>query len=148
MTSESDLIVIGGGIVGLATAYRFLERFPGKTVTVLEKEAEIARHQTGRNSGVLHTGIYYRPGSLKALNCRAGKQAMQEFCTRENIPFDLCGKIIVGWKSTSFRGWRRCWSAGRRMALCATGSRRSRFARLSRIAWAWRAFMCPRRASS
>ena len=63
---QSDLIIIGGGIVGLATAYRFLERFPGKRVTVLEKEADIARHQTGRNSGVLHTGIYYRPGSLKA----------------------------------------------------------------------------------
>jgi L-2-hydroxyglutarate oxidase len=92
---ESDLIIIGGGIVGLATAYRFLERFPGKSVTVLEKEADIARHQTGRNSGVLHTGIYYRPGSLKALNCRAGKKAMEEFCTRENIPFNLCGKIIV-----------------------------------------------------
>jgi L-2-hydroxyglutarate oxidase len=92
---ESDLIIIGGGIVGLATGYRFLERFPGKTVTVLEKEAQIAKHQTGRNSGVLHTGIYYRPGSLKALNCRAGKQAMQDFCTRENVPFDLCGKIIV-----------------------------------------------------
>jgi L-2-hydroxyglutarate oxidase len=92
---ESDLIIIGGGIVGLATAYRFLERFPDKTVTVLEKEADIAKHQTGRNSGVMHTGIYYRPGSLKALNCRAGKKAMEEFCTKENIPFDLCGKIIV-----------------------------------------------------
>jgi L-2-hydroxyglutarate oxidase len=95
MTSESDLIIIGGGIVGLATAYRFVERFPGKTVTVLEKEASVAKHQTGRNSGVMHSGIYYRPGSLKALNCRAGKAAMEEFCTRENIPFCLCGKIIV-----------------------------------------------------
>ncbi len=94
-TPESDLIIIGGGIVGLATAYRFLERFPGKRVTILEKEAAIARHQTGRNSGVMHTGIYYRPGSLKAINCRAGKKAMEEFCTRENIPFNLCGKIIV-----------------------------------------------------
>jgi L-2-hydroxyglutarate oxidase len=92
---ESDLIIIGGGIVGLATAYRFLERFPSKTVTVLEKEATVAQHQTGRNSGVMHTGIYYRPGSLKATNCRAGKKAMEEFCTKENIPFDLCGKIIV-----------------------------------------------------
>jgi L-2-hydroxyglutarate oxidase len=92
---DSDLIIIGGGIVGLATAYRFLEQFPDKRVTVLEKEAAICRHQTGRNSGVLHTGIYYRPGSLKALNCRAGKQAMQDFCTRENIPFILCGKIIT-----------------------------------------------------
>ncbi len=95
MTTESDLIIIGGGIVGLATAYRFLERFPDKRVTVLEKESSVAKHQTGRNSGVMHTGIYYRPGSLKALNCRAGKKAMEEFCTRENIPFLLCGKIIV-----------------------------------------------------
>jgi L-2-hydroxyglutarate oxidase len=92
---ESDLIIIGGGIVGLATGHRFLEHFPGKSVTVLEKEVAVAKHQTGRNSGVLHTGIYYRPGSLKALNCRAGKKAMEEFCTKENIPFDLCGKIIV-----------------------------------------------------
>jgi len=95
MTQQNDLIIIGGGIVGLATAYRFLERYPNKRVVVLEKEAEIARHQTGRNSGVLHTGIYYRPGSLKALNCRAGKLAMEEFCQREQIPFVLCGKIIT-----------------------------------------------------
>ncbi len=95
MTQQSELVIIGGGIVGLATAFRFLERFPGKRVTVLEKESAIARHQTGRNSGVLHTGIYYRPGSLKAQNCRAGKLAMEEFCRREQIPFVLCGKIIV-----------------------------------------------------
>jgi L-2-hydroxyglutarate oxidase len=86
---QSDLIIIGGGIVGLATAYRFLERFPDKCVTVLEKEPTVARHQTGRNSGVLHTGVYYRPGSLKALNCRAGKLAMEEFCQREHIPYLL-----------------------------------------------------------
>jgi (S)-2-hydroxyglutarate dehydrogenase len=95
MTRHSDLIIIGGGIVGLATAYRFLERFPGKRVTVLEKESTIARHQTGRNAGVLHSGIYYRPGSLKAQNCRAGKLAMEEFCRREGIPFQICGKVII-----------------------------------------------------
>jgi L-2-hydroxyglutarate oxidase len=92
---HSDLVIIGGGIVGLATAYRFLERFPGKRVTVLEKEPTIARHQTGRNAGVLHSGIYYRPGSLKAQNCRAGKLAMEEFCRREGVPFKICGKVIV-----------------------------------------------------
>jgi len=92
---HSDLIIIGGGIVGLATAYRFLERFPSKRLTVLEKESTIARHQTGRNAGVLHSGIYYRPGSLKAQNCRAGKLAMEEFCRRENIPFQICGKVII-----------------------------------------------------
>jgi len=90
-----DLLIIGGGIVGLATAHRFLERFPGKRVVVLEKEKAIARHQTGRNSGVLHSGIYYRPGSLKANNCRAGRLAMEEFCRREEIPFEICGKVIV-----------------------------------------------------
>jgi L-2-hydroxyglutarate oxidase len=92
---HSDLVIIGGGIVGLATGYRFLERFPGKRVTVLEKEPTIALHQTGRNAGVLHSGIYYRPGSLKAQNCRAGKLAMEEFCQREGIPFKICGKVIV-----------------------------------------------------
>jgi L-2-hydroxyglutarate oxidase len=90
-----DLVIAGGGIVGLATAYRFLERFPDRTVVVLEKEATVAEHQTGRNSGVLHSGIYYKPGSLKATNCRAGRMAMQEFCQRHGIPFDVCGKVVV-----------------------------------------------------
>ncbi len=90
-----SLVVIGGGIVGLATAWRFLERFPERRVTVLEKEPEIAAHQTGHNSGVLHSGIYYRPGSLKAANCRAGKLAMEEFCAAHGVPYDICGKVIV-----------------------------------------------------
>ena len=90
-----SLVVIGGGIVGLATAWRFLERFPERRVTVLEKEPEIAVHQTGHNSGVLHSGIYYRPGSLKAANCRAGKLAMEEFCAAHGVPYDICGKVIV-----------------------------------------------------
>jgi L-2-hydroxyglutarate oxidase len=87
--------IVGGGIVGLATAFRLIRRYPNLTVTLLEKETELALHQTGRNSGVLHSGIYYKPGSLKAVNCRLGKQAMQEFCTAEGIPFELCGKVIV-----------------------------------------------------
>ncbi len=90
-----DLAVIGGGIVGLATAYRFTRRFPDKRIVVLEKEARLAEHQTGHNSGVLHSGIYYKPGSLKARNCRAGKRAMEEFCAAEGIPFQICGKVIV-----------------------------------------------------
>ncbi len=93
--TQTDLAIIGGGILGLATAWRFLERFPDKSVTVLEKERELAWHQTGHNSGVLHSGIYYRPGSLKATNCREGRQAMVEFCQRENIPHEVCGKVIV-----------------------------------------------------
>ena len=90
-----DLVIIGGGIVGLATAYRFTERFPQRRVVVLEKESDIAQHQTGRNSGVLHSGIYYKPGSLKAINCREGKRAMEAFCAAEEIPFEICGKVIV-----------------------------------------------------
>ena len=95
MAPPFDLAVVGGGVVGLATAYRFTQRFPGKTVVVLEKESHVAEHQTGRNSGVLHSGIYYKPGSLKALNCRAGKKAMEEFCAAESIPHEICGKVIV-----------------------------------------------------
>ena len=72
MTIQTDVAIIGGGIVGLATAYRLQERYPNVTVTILEKEGSLAFHQTGRNSGVLHSGIYYRPGSLRATNCREG----------------------------------------------------------------------------
>ena len=92
---QTDVAIIGGGIVGLATAYRLLERFPDRKVTILEKEREVAQHQTGHNSGVMHSGIYYRPGSLRATNCREGKLAMEEFCQKENIPFDRCGKVIA-----------------------------------------------------
>ena len=90
-----DLAVVGGGIVGLATAYQFTKRLPGKRVVVLEKEARVAEHQTGHNSGVLHSGIYYKPGSLKAINCRAGKKAMEAFCAAEGIAHEICGKVIV-----------------------------------------------------
>ncbi len=87
--------IIGGGIVGLATAWRLTQRFPSARVTVLEKEHAIALHQTGRNSGVIHSGIYYKPGSLKATNCREGKQQLEAFCQDQQIPFDRCGKVVV-----------------------------------------------------
>jgi len=90
-----DIIIIGGGIVGLATALRLLESKPGLKLAILEKEAGVAQHQTGHNSGVIHSGIYYKPGSLKALNCRRGYQQLIEFCDRENIRYELCGKLIV-----------------------------------------------------
>jgi L-2-hydroxyglutarate oxidase len=92
---SAGIIVIGGGIVGLAAAYNLLGLYPGQEVTILEKEGEVAWHQTGHNSGVLHSGIYYRPGSLKAVTCRDGRQAMKDFCDREAIPYRLCGKVIV-----------------------------------------------------
>jgi len=92
---KSDVVIIGGGIVGLSTAFNLLERYPDLAVTLLEKESELAFHQTGHNSGVLHSGIYYKPGSLKAINCREGKKAMEAFCEREGIDYDICGKVIV-----------------------------------------------------
>ena len=92
---QADTAIIGGGIIGLATAYELVTRFPGNRVVILEKESELAAHQTGHNSGVLHSGIYYKPGSLKARNCRNGKSAMEDFCRREEISFENCGKVIV-----------------------------------------------------
>jgi len=93
--SDAHVAIIGGGIVGLATAWQLTERFPHLRVLVLEKEASVGQHQTGHNSGVMHSGIYYKPGSLKAKNCRSGKQAMERFCAEHGVPFDICGKVIV-----------------------------------------------------
>lgn len=91
----TDLIVVGAGIVGLATARAFQERFPGKTVAVLEKEDRVAAHQTGRNSGVIHSGMYYKPGSLKAVNCRRGIRLLEDFATEHGVAWERCGKVIV-----------------------------------------------------
>lgn len=99
---QADLAIVGGGIVGLATAHRFQERYPGRKIIVLEKESQVAAHQTGNNSGVLHSGIYYKPGTLRATNCRAGKLAMQQFCEQYEVPFDLCGKVIVALNESEF----------------------------------------------
>ena len=92
---EYDLAIIGGGIIGLATAMEILARRPELRLAVLEKEGAIGRHQTGHNSGVLHAGIYYAPGSLKARLCVAGKARLQRFCAEHGITYDLCGKVIV-----------------------------------------------------
>lgn len=94
-TAGYDLAIIGGGLVGLATAMELLVRHPALTLVVLEKESEVARHQSGHNSGVLHGGIYYAPGSMKATACVAGKARLIEFCAEHGIPFDLVGKLIV-----------------------------------------------------
>ncbi len=91
----TDVVVIGGGIVGLATTYRLQQRWPNLRVALIEKESDLAQHQTGHNSGVLHTGIYYKPGSQKAINCRQGKVAMEQFCRDHGIAYELCGKVIV-----------------------------------------------------
>ena len=88
-------MVVGGGIVGLATALKILEKNPGRKVLLIEKEAQLARHQTGNNSGVIHSGLYYKPGSLKARNCIHGYRLLIDFCDQQGIPYDLCGKIVV-----------------------------------------------------
>ena len=90
-----DLIVIGGGIVGLATAYQTLKKKPNLKLLLLEKEGVLAAHQTGNNSGVIHSGLYYKPGSLKATNCINGYHMLIDFCDQESIPYELCGKIVV-----------------------------------------------------
>jgi len=96
MDSNSfDLTVIGGGIVGLATAMEVTERYPEIRLLLLDKENQLAKHQTGHNSGVIHSGIYYKPGSIKAQTCVAGRKALLEFCDRHAIPYDLCGKVVV-----------------------------------------------------
>ncbi|RPI13319.1 MAG: L-2-hydroxyglutarate oxidase [Ignavibacteriae bacterium] len=90
-----DVIIAGAGIVGLATGLKILEKQPGTKLLIIEKEAGIARHQTGHNSGVIHSGIYYKPGSLKATNCITGYKQLLEFCDKESIPYNICGKVIV-----------------------------------------------------
>jgi L-2-hydroxyglutarate oxidase len=95
MTAAADVLVVGGGIVGLATAWQLLERAPGTRVTVLDKEPEVGRHQSGRNSGVMHSGVYYAPGSAKAVNCRRGLGLMQRFCDAAGVPWTIRGKVIV-----------------------------------------------------
>jgi L-2-hydroxyglutarate oxidase len=95
MSPGPRVIVVGGGIVGLAVAYTLLQRHPDARVQVLEKEPGVGHHQSGRNSGVIHSGVYYKPGSLKAVNCRRGKRMLEEFCARYDIPFEICGKVIV-----------------------------------------------------
>src|SRR5580698_975439 len=90
-----DVAIIGAGIVGLAVGLQLVRQQPGLKVVVLEKEAEVAAHQTGRNSGVIHSGLYYKPGSLKAKLCVEGAAAMVRFCQEHGIPHEICGKLIV-----------------------------------------------------
>ena len=94
-TDRFDLVVVGGGIVGLATTLQLLRRRPDLRILILEKEAELATHQSGHNSGVLHAGLYYVPGSLKARLCTEGKRAIQAYADEKGIPYELCGKLVV-----------------------------------------------------
>jgi L-2-hydroxyglutarate oxidase len=112
VTTECDVAIIGGGIVGLATGYQLAQLHPGKKVVVLEKEAGLAEHQTGRNSGVIHSGIYYKPGSLKAVNCREGRKALIEFCQQEGVAHEICGKVIVAVDEKELPALERIYERG------------------------------------
>lgn len=92
---SSDIVIVGGGIVGLATAYQLKNLNPSLHIVVIEKEKGIAQHQSGNNSGVIHSGLYYKPGSLKAENCKRGYDLLLTFCRKYEVPFELCGKIVV-----------------------------------------------------
>jgi L-2-hydroxyglutarate oxidase len=138
-----DILIIGGGIIGLASAYNVLKQYPQKSVLLLEKEKELAAHQSGRNSGVLHAGIYYRPGSLKAVNCRTGKAAMEEFCAREGINYQICGKVIVAVDANELAALQSIYERGRANGVKCELIGRSRLRELEPYAAGIRAIHVP-----
>lgn len=109
----ADFAVIGAGIVGLATAYKLSERYPNQTLVVIEKEDRPAVHQTGHNSGVIHSGIYYRPGSLKAKLAREGNEEMYSFCEANGITYERTGKIIAAIKETELKALENLYQRGK-----------------------------------
>jgi len=124
-----DLVVIGGGIVGVSTAWRMQQRLPGAKIVLLEKEDRFARHQTGHNSGVIHAGVYYQPGSLKADFCRRGAAATTAFCQEYGIGFERCGKLLV---ATDDREYERMAGLEARCAENKIETQRLTAAQLSR----------------
>jgi (S)-2-hydroxyglutarate dehydrogenase len=110
--TDYDIIIVGGGIVGLASAYKINVRYPHKKVLVLEKETEVAAHQTGHNSGVIHSGIYYKPGSYKAKNCVDGRRELVAFAKEHKVPHDICGKVIVATKQSELAHMHKVFNNG------------------------------------
>jgi L-2-hydroxyglutarate oxidase len=115
--SPARIIVIGGGIVGLASALKLAPRFPGSQIIVLEKEADVGQHQSGNNSGVLHAGLYYKPGSLKARLAVAGIQEMTAFCRDNGIAHEICGKLVVAVDQSELERLRQLHERGRQNGL-------------------------------
>jgi (S)-2-hydroxyglutarate dehydrogenase len=112
MENQFDIIIIGGGIVGLATALKLTRRRPNLSVLVLEKEKEVAAHQTSHNSGVIHSGIYYKPGSYKARNCVEGRRELVNFAKEHRIAHDICGKIIVATHESELAHMNKVYNNG------------------------------------
>ncbi len=112
MDALYDFVVIGGGIVGLSTALALNKRWPHKSIAVLEKESKWAFHQTGNNSGVIHSGIYYEPGSLKARLCKAGCESIIDFCEEYDLPYERCGKLIVATSETEISALNAIYEKG------------------------------------
>ena len=111
-TQSFDIVVIGGGCVGLATAYKLNLKYPNLKIAVLEKEATVSAHQTGRNSGVIHSGIYYKPGSYKAKNCVEGRRELVAFAREHGIKHDICGKIIVATHESELAHMNKVYANG------------------------------------
>ena len=109
-----DIIIVGGGIVGAATFYQLQLRFPNRSLLLIEKEKELAHHQTGNNSGVIHSGLYYPPGSLKAKNCVDGRRALVQFAKDHGIPHDVCGKVVVAVDESELSMLERIEGIGRK----------------------------------
>ena len=112
INNNYDFIIIGAGIVGLATAYKLQLRHPKKSIAILEKEIAIGMHQTGRNSGVIHSGIYYKPNSYKAKNCNEGREQLVEFVKENDVPYNICGKIIVATTALEIVGLENIYQRG------------------------------------
>ena len=112
MEKRFDVIIAGGGIVGLATAYTILKKDNNVKLLLIEKESCVSRHQTGNNSGVIHSGIYYKPGSLKATNCIKGYKMLLDFCDKNEVPYDICGKVIVATDETEIPAMMTLYERG------------------------------------
>lgn len=107
-----DIAIIGGGIVGAATFYRIQQHHPGSKIVLFEKESGLAAHQTGHNSGVLHSGLYYKPGSLKAKNCVQGRKDLVKFARENKVPYDVCGKVVVATESSELPFLEKIYQTG------------------------------------
>src|SRR6266699_2607248 len=110
--SRYNVVIIGGGVVGLAVALEITRRFPKLRLLLVEKEDRVARHQSGHNSGVIHSGVYYKPGSLKAKLCVEGATAMVEFCRAHNLKHEICGKVIVATTEAEIPGLKVLFERG------------------------------------